>query len=54
VFIFKMSINGVKSGIKLVTCMQHVGDLQNIWIKFDHVKCVDGWTTMVYNVYNLL
>jgi hypothetical protein len=32
--------------------MQPARDLQNIWIKFDHVKCADGWTTMAYHVYN--
>ncbi len=31
--------------------MQHVGDLQNAWM-FDHVKNVDGWTTMACHVYD--
>jgi len=40
VFIFKMSINGVGSGVSLV--MQPIRDLQNVWIMFDHVKHVAG------------
>jgi hypothetical protein len=35
-----------------VTQMQHVGDLQNIWIMFDHMNCVVGWTTMACHVYD--
>ncbi len=42
VFIFKMSINGVGSGISLVIRMQPIRDLQNVWIMFDHVKHVVG------------
>jgi hypothetical protein len=30
--------------------MQPTGDLQNVWIMFDHVKCVAGWTTMACHV----
>jgi hypothetical protein len=33
--------------------MQHVRDLQNAWIIFDHVKRVASWTTMVCHVYDL-
>ncbi len=40
VFIFKMSINGVGSGINFVASMQRKGDLQKAWIMFDHVKYV--------------
>jgi hypothetical protein len=32
--------------------MQLAGDLQNVWIMFDHVKHVAGWTTMVCHVYD--
>jgi len=46
-----MSINGVGSGMSLVTRMQPSKDLQNAWIMFDHVKCVANWTTMVCHVY---
>jgi hypothetical protein len=52
VFIFRMLINGVKSGVNLVTQMQPTRDLQNFWIMFDHVKCVIAWTTMACCVYN--
>jgi hypothetical protein len=52
VFIFKMSINGVGSGVNLVTQMLPSRDLQNAWIMFDHVKRVVGWTTMTCHVYD--
>jgi hypothetical protein len=52
VFILKMSINGIGSGVSLVMQMQLRGDLQNDWIMFDHVKCVAGWTTMACHVYD--
>jgi hypothetical protein len=48
-----MSINGVGSGVSLVTLMQLIGDLQNVWIMFHHVKHVASWTTMVYHVYDM-
>ncbi len=51
-FIFKMSINGVRSGFSLVTQMQPTWDLQNAYIMFNHVKCVDGWTIMACHVYD--
>ncbi len=51
-FIFKMSINGVKNGVSFITQMQPTRDLQNVWIMFDHVKRVVGWTTMACHVYD--
>ncbi len=50
VFIFKMSINDVENGVSFITQMQPTGDLQYVWIMFDHVKCVAGWTTMACHV----
>ncbi len=47
-----MCINGVGSGVNLVTRMQPSGDLQNVWIMFDHVKRVVGWTIMACHVYD--
>ncbi len=32
--------------------MQPTRDLQNVWIMFDHVKRVVGWTTMACHVYD--
>jgi hypothetical protein len=32
--------------------MQLIGDLQNAWIMFDHVKREAGWIIMVCHVYN--
>ncbi len=34
--------------------MQPRGNFQACWIMFDHVKCVDGWMTLVCHVYNLI
>jgi 6-phosphofructokinase len=32
--------------------MQLKGDLENSWMMFNHVKRVQGWTTMAYHVYD--
>jgi hypothetical protein len=34
--------------------MQPNDDLQNVWMMFNHVKCVQGWTTMAYHIYDLV
>jgi hypothetical protein len=52
VFLFKMSEVGPGSGVDLVKWMQPVGDLQDAWIMFDHVKLVKKWTTMACHVYD--
>jgi hypothetical protein len=52
VYVFKMLIDGLGSGVELVKRMQLGGNLENAWLKFDHVKCVQEWTTMVCHVYN--
>jgi hypothetical protein len=52
VFLFKMSFYGLASGVDLVRCMQPSGDLQNCWLMFDQVKCVQEWTTMACHVYD--
>jgi hypothetical protein len=54
VFMFKMSFYGAASGVDLVRHMQIGGDLQNCWLMFDHVKCVQEWTTMACHVYDLV
>jgi hypothetical protein len=28
------------------------GDIEDSWIKFNHVKCLKDWTTMACHVYN--
>ena len=54
VFIFKMSeVGPMCSGVDLFTRMQLDGDLELEWMMFDHVKLVNGWTTMACHVYNL-
>jgi len=52
VFLFKMSLYGLGSGVDLVRHMQLGGDLQNSWLMFDHVKCFQEWTTMACHVYD--
>jgi hypothetical protein len=49
-----MLINGVESGISLITQMQPARDLQNVWIMLDHAKHVVGWITIACHVYNLV
>jgi hypothetical protein len=49
VHLFKMSTHGPASGVDIVMCMQLGRDLENVWIIFDHVKCVQGWTTMGFH-----
>jgi hypothetical protein len=43
VCIFKMLVDGPRSGVDLVKRMQLGGDLENAWLMFDHVKCVQEW-----------
>ena len=52
VFVFKMFVDRLGSGVNLVKRMQPGGDLQDYWIMFDHVKRVENWTTMASHVYN--
>jgi hypothetical protein len=52
VYVFKMSEVGHGSGVDLVRRMQPHGDLQDVWVMFDHVKHVKGWTTMACHVYD--
>jgi hypothetical protein len=48
-----MSVEGGGCGVDLVKWMQLGGDLENYWMMFDHVKGVQGWTTMACHVYDL-
>jgi hypothetical protein len=32
--------------------MQLGDDLQNVWMMFDRIKGVQGWTTMAYHIYD--
>jgi hypothetical protein len=34
--------------------MQLGNGLQNAWMMFDHIKHVQGWTTITYHVYDLV
>jgi hypothetical protein len=34
--------------------MQPNDDMQNVWMMFNHVKCVQGWMTMACHVYDLV
>ncbi len=51
VYFFKMSTHGPINGVDIVMCMQSRRDLENVWMMFDHVKCVQGLTTMGCHVY---
>ena len=53
IYIFKMSTCRVASGVDLVRRMQPWGDLQFEWVMYDHVKRIDGWTTLGIHVYDL-
>ncbi len=49
---FKMFMHGDGNSYDLVKQMQFKGDLQTIWIMFDHVKRVEGQTTLACHVYD--
>jgi hypothetical protein len=49
-----MSVDGVASRFDLVQQMQLGDDFQNAWMMFDHIKCVQRWTTMAYHIYDLI
>lgn len=53
-FVFKMSTTGPASGVDLVNRMRRTGDgdLRRSWVCFDHVRRVQGWTTMAAHVYD--
>jgi hypothetical protein len=40
VYVFKMLVDGSKSGMDLIEYMQPRGDLEDAWLMFDHVKCI--------------
>ena len=44
VYLFKMLVEGPGSGVDLVKRMQLGGDLENVWLMFDHVKHINDWT----------
>jgi hypothetical protein len=52
VYLFKMFIDGTTSEFDLIQLMQPGDDLQNLWMMFNHVKRVQGWTTMACHVYD--
>jgi len=52
VYLFKMLVEGLGSGVDLVKHMKVGGDLENAWLMFDHVKRVKDWTTMACHVYD--
>ena len=46
-----MSTMGPGSGVDLVNRMRPGGNLQDMWVHFDHVHRVTGWSTMAAHVY---
>jgi hypothetical protein len=51
-YVFKMLVDGLRSGVDLVKRMQSGGDLDNAWLMFDHIKRVQEWTTMACHMYD--
>ena len=51
-YLFKMSTTGSGSGVDLARRMQLGGDLALQFIMFDHLKCIDKWTTLGAHVYD--
>ena len=51
-FDIKMSDVGLGSRVDLVQRMQLDGDLQDVWIMFDHMKRVKCYTTFARHVYD--
>jgi len=47
-----MSIDGVMFEFDFIQQMQLGDELQNAWMMFDHIKHVQGWTTMAYHVFD--
>ena len=52
VFVFKISEVGSSSSVDLIKWMQPGGDLEDTWMRFNHVKHVKKWTTMACHVYD--
>jgi hypothetical protein len=49
-----MLVDGLESGVDLVNRIQPRRDLKNVWLMFDHVKCVQEWTTKACHVYDVV
>ena len=52
VFVFKMHVDLAGSGVDLVKHMQCGGNMENLWVMFDHVKILRDWTTMACHIYD--
>ena len=52
VFVFKMFVYLVGSGINQVRCMQYGRDMENSYMMFDHVKRLCNWIITMCHVYN--
>ena len=51
-YVFKMSTIGPGSGVDLVRRMEPSGDLVLQFVMFDHVKQINGWTTLGIHIYD--
>jgi hypothetical protein len=52
-FLFKMSTHGRRCGVDIVRRMSTDGcDLRKSWVVFDHVKRVEGSTTLAAHIYD--
>ncbi len=54
VYLFKIFIDGIVFKFDLVWQIQPSDDMQNAWVMFNHVKCVQAWMTMACHVYNIV
>jgi hypothetical protein len=52
--LFKIFIDGIVFKFDLVWQIQPSDDMQNAWVMFNHVKCVQAWMTMACHVYNIV
>jgi predicted AAA+ superfamily ATPase len=51
-YLFNFFVDKAISRFDLVQQMQLGYKLQNAWMMFDHIKHVQGWTTMAYHIYD--
>lgn len=51
IFVLKVSVYFIRSGVNCVKRMHVGGDMENSWKMFDHVKHLKDWTTLMCHVY---
>lgn len=51
-FLFKMVVDFLATGVEIVNCIHARRCMENSWIIFNHVKGLKDWTKMACHVYN--